>query len=80
MATGPTTRRVIQGRSCVEQKKETTAGVIGRRKLIAALGLGAGAAALLPKSWKKPIADMVEVPLYAQGSPPPGPPPGPPPL
>lgn len=50
-------------------------GRIGRRKLIAALGLGAGGAALLPRSWKKPIADMVEVPLYAQGSPPPSPPP-----
>ncbi len=64
------------------KKDETTGNVgqIGRRKLIAALGLGAGGAALLPRSWKKPIADMVEVPLHAQASPPPSPPQGPPPI
>jgi hypothetical protein len=48
----------------------------GRRKLVAALGIGAGAA-LVPKAWIKPVADVVVVPLNAQASPPPPPPPPP---
>ena len=53
---------------------------VGRRRLVKALGAGAGG--VVVSQWSKPIVDSVILPLHAQASPPPPPPPplpGPPP-
>jgi len=44
---------------------------IGRRRLLMTLATAGGAAAalkVLPKQWTKPVVDMVELPVHAQGS------------
>ena len=44
---------------------------VGRRRLLLTLATAGGAAAalkVLPKEWSKPVVDMVELPVHAQGS------------
>jgi len=50
-----------------DQNQEAQSGT-SRRSLLAALGLGGGAAATLPTSWTKPVIDSVILPAHAAGT------------